>query len=680
MPRKIDDPNNNFILLFSQEYSDFVGREKELEVLKRFTENEKLFSWTYVTGQGGVGKSRLLLEICKQLQKKDWVTWFSNDITELVKRHDYFDYNLLIVLDDYTINSNELFGIVQGISNKTKRNKVRLIFINRMKPEHYDNLKKTNPYFQENLFEDELLEIKGFPKLDFLNFVKSIVLKKNDKIDVSWIKNNELEHIESYSRPIFGILLGLAIAEEKNISNWVESDILEYFYKREYIRLQKYFNEEKILLDKHLNLIAILFICKSPVNEDIKKLLKLGKDWLPEPYKFQQQFLSNFLITDNKSNQWISLYPDIISIYFVLQRLSNIDENILYGFEEIKSILSFIDKEINISFGGPSYLKLRIIEDFPESEVGVKILTNWDENDFLSKNLINVYTWSIVEIVKDTKFNDFKKIPSYENIFNNLLQTDTIFSQIELHFIMFKRHLIFKNYEVDKNYLYLKNSTDRYKENIGEQRWFFPSFEDNFDVRPPKTYLPLITNVAFVEEDIPYLEALSISNILIKKLEIKRSKKTLFNRLETLSVEWNDPRIKKEFLLTIIHSDLIKDKKETLVYIINLLNRLVQSSEFQPTQMETIIRVNVIIVDCIFIVIHYLINNKDFSTLERVFTIGLNFIFSLNKYIERHRKTINYFIYKTDRELIDVLRKQGRLDISSKYLISNISLRNYMNY
>jgi tetratricopeptide (TPR) repeat protein len=76
-------------------YNDFIpmkGREPFIDHLKAFCSADQFFNWTLLTGDGGIGKTRLALEFVKIQQGNGWYTGFlQQDKLARLVRHPGFD-------------------------------------------------------------------------------------------------------------------------------------------------------------------------------------------------------------------------------------------------------------------------------------------------------------------------------------------------------------------------------------------------------------------------------------------------------------------------------------------------------------------------------------------------------------------------------------------------------------
>lgn len=92
-------------LHFSNEFSRFTGRMDELEKLNAFISYDQALCWWAVTGEGGYGKSRLLLEWLKRLPN-DWFGFFGETNLESINEYDKFKpFNNTVIVLDYILGN-----------------------------------------------------------------------------------------------------------------------------------------------------------------------------------------------------------------------------------------------------------------------------------------------------------------------------------------------------------------------------------------------------------------------------------------------------------------------------------------------------------------------------------------------------------------------------------------------
>ena len=105
-------------LHFSNEFSGFVGRDKEIQKLNDFADCDQKQSWWSVTGAGGFGKSRLLFEWLKRLPN-DWLGFFGETSQESIADYQKFKpfNNTVIVLDYVLGNESECAMVISTITS-----------------------------------------------------------------------------------------------------------------------------------------------------------------------------------------------------------------------------------------------------------------------------------------------------------------------------------------------------------------------------------------------------------------------------------------------------------------------------------------------------------------------------------------------------------------------------------
>ena len=345
---KSEDPKGKFNLHFTSEFSSFIGRTNEIKFLRDFTNIEKKIKWTYIVGRGGVGKSRLLFEFSKEIKNEGWGIKYFDSLKEY--NHANIANNTFIIIDsdNTTISSIKTF-LSETLQNNTSH-KVRVVFLSRLLPLEFIENIIANPVCSLHFFgnNDEGVYIEGLNDSEYIKLIRSII--DNKVVDIT-IEDEELIHfqkkLDPFKRPIFAILIGLSLADNEDISNWITTDLLKYYYSSEYLKCKQII-EKTDILDKHLNLIAVLFIIKKPYDEVTLEILDLKKGWLPNREEFNENFLLNFFEKIPNSGRRESIYPDIIANYFILKRFSILKDSIIYGQKEITEIIYWIQERSHL--------------------------------------------------------------------------------------------------------------------------------------------------------------------------------------------------------------------------------------------------------------------------------------------------------------------------------------------
>ena len=89
---------------FSNGFNEFVGREEELKRLNVFLESGKKISWYTVLGDGGIGKSRLVLEWLRSMPTQ-WFGYFTYKKPEEARKFVPFTHTVIVF--DYVLGKEK---------------------------------------------------------------------------------------------------------------------------------------------------------------------------------------------------------------------------------------------------------------------------------------------------------------------------------------------------------------------------------------------------------------------------------------------------------------------------------------------------------------------------------------------------------------------------------------------
>jgi len=167
---------------FAQKTTPYVGRESNLLALHSFLESNEPVAWWGVTGKGGSGKSRLLLEFGSHLES-DWHWGWLTD--EEIASFDFAKWRptkhtLLIV--DYAIGREQsmakLFSALRDVAEHHQSlHRIRLVVLEREAGQWFKGLKTMNligPWVESVLHDGDLLIIESLSSQKLLTLATEI--------------------------------------------------------------------------------------------------------------------------------------------------------------------------------------------------------------------------------------------------------------------------------------------------------------------------------------------------------------------------------------------------------------------------------------------------------------------------------------------------------------------------
>ena len=237
---------NHDRFVYSTRTVPLIGREADLEHLTAFLDQpDQMFSWMVLSGSGGMGKSRLALELILSQKSAWWYAGFLNG------HHEGPDWTVwqpqlpTLVVMDYAARSQEkTVSLLKGLSEREGihclRMPVRVILIDRQ-PKGQCN------WYDELRFELRSDRTSCFDNLELLQpeFVWPI-------FDYWWEHNcpptgrpsqsqtlAEFEKLDPEKRPLFAYLMADAITRHGNARQWNQETLLNDIIERDRIRFWK---------------------------------------------------------------------------------------------------------------------------------------------------------------------------------------------------------------------------------------------------------------------------------------------------------------------------------------------------------------------------------------------------------------------------------------------------------
>lgn len=319
-------------LAFSSRATSLVGRDKQQTPLLEFLNSESKFSWLLVTGHAGSGKSRLALELCRQVGE-GWHAGFLSR-TEANFKWSQFSPSRksLIVIDYVASRAAEVGEIVLTLSraSSTFTMPVRLLLIEREKSSWWTTFSREDS--QSEWAEiivcqyADPLELPGMSLEDLLQIAKEVVQSRQGTWDAE-VAREFLLRMYSYDRrgrPLFAMIVALYL--EAIEIDAAKPNLLQEVLKREDARRRQLLPAlDELKRMENLLLLATLVSGLVPKAGSFDHLAMSNVAGLLPNVGLVDQALYNDMASSAggaADATLAGLQPDILGERFVLDRLS----------------------------------------------------------------------------------------------------------------------------------------------------------------------------------------------------------------------------------------------------------------------------------------------------------------------------------------------------------------------
>ena len=313
----------------------FVGRELELNKMWAFLDDGRPFCFYAIEAPGGMGKTRLMVELCTRAKKMGWNAGF-RDIDE-----DTFNWEQLdteqpfLMIIDYA-DSKEKFvkNILVHFRGLEVQSKLRLILVGRT----FQNFNDLVLYAPSNFLDNATtspMKIRGLSTKERLRIVHQII----DQSDMhSSIDNNQiaqqLNQIDQNGTALYAYLAGIALADGKDISDWSARNFHQEYMKR----IQRsFFSKNELWKQKKLqsslkDILLCATICEYITHEDLPKILTTDPNFrsldtaLASDYDYELLYDLFKTLGDKKGKpgQYLGWKPDRIAERYIIDRVEKL--------------------------------------------------------------------------------------------------------------------------------------------------------------------------------------------------------------------------------------------------------------------------------------------------------------------------------------------------------------------
>ena len=386
-------------LRFYSRASAFIGRDKEMQQLKAFCNDQKKFSWWVVAGDFGMGKSRLTFEhILAMKRDEGWNGFFLGDGDILEKNLSHIIQGTitpieptLLVIDNASFYENSLAKVLGKCAERSGKweEKVRILILNRsIKGGWYERLTENKngqvaDLIYNSRFQDPL-QLTELAEPDFNRIFESFGSKSMEKIAL-W------ERFQVDRRPLHAILINYC---QEPYANGNIDDII----RNAYLQIEKIRWEAASFTRQDEMLLRFATVCDS-----------IDLDFSPLPTFLAEQLEQVQYVEDNDGfwRRWAGvtredsrrihgIKPHLVGDLFVLDSLNFPLNKYQYDY-----IISQIKAEFqaywNYSPKEFLFFSMRILQEYPNHKntlpwIRVVIVTCPGEEahkllmvDFLSK-------------------------------------------------------------------------------------------------------------------------------------------------------------------------------------------------------------------------------------------------------------------------------------------------------
>ena len=373
---------------FSSGFSNFIGRANELSKINSFVESDLKFAWWAVVGEGGIGKSRLVLESLKKMAP-NWFGYFGKKNPNDVMAFQPFTDT--VVVFDYVLGMEhdcaETVSAYIDVFSESPY-KLRILFIERAKDTE-DWLKSLKRVFDTNArlafesgdYNNDPLYVNKLTDAEEVEYIEKYLINylpviMSDSANTSTTFFDRIQKCvkgfsktihaafvefieESCQRPLYlSIFIEVWTNKEGKVSLTSSEELLDEYINREKNRWRTILSTEE-LVDAYYNLLTMACAIERFNITDV-----YGNNYLSSDCQALTEYLDSKKGKAGASN----LFEDLFISMDVLEEVEE-DENPLleafYNHEEPSHVMddedtrqiSDMDQEERFAFFTP-YIKL----------------------------------------------------------------------------------------------------------------------------------------------------------------------------------------------------------------------------------------------------------------------------------------------------------------------------------
>ncbi|MBI5581651.1 MAG: ATP-binding protein, partial [Deltaproteobacteria bacterium] len=319
------NPSLFALLSWHTRASEFKGRDEQMAALKRWANDARAVSIRFVTGAGGVGKSRLAAEFASELQKDGWAAGFV-DLKE-PKSYESHSKNILIVIDYPEENQEDTRELLRKLAPLRHEGRLRVLFLTRQEMSTWQNVIRDSRV--ETLVEMKPVHLSGIDAAAALEIYLSASQTAGEVFTSEWLGVDEemisawLKEAPENELPLFILAAGVHNATKPGMETieYKGRDIVESLVERELTRFRNIARDcnvkDGILFARLLSIATIAgVIPENKISEVMERLEPYSE--LPAHFDPQCELQKAGLLNQGEIR---ALAPDIVAAAFITRVL-----------------------------------------------------------------------------------------------------------------------------------------------------------------------------------------------------------------------------------------------------------------------------------------------------------------------------------------------------------------------
>jgi tetratricopeptide (TPR) repeat protein len=318
-------------LSFSSRATSLVGRDEEQAQLQKFLNSDSTFSWLLMTGDAGSGKSRLALDLCRQVGNE----WHAGFFNRTKTNFDWSQFSpirkTLIVIDYVASRAEEVGEIVLTLSRTSSEftEPVRVLLVEREKASWWTDFSREASHSESAEIVacqyGDPLELPGMSPRAILQIAKEVVLARGGLWDIEAAREflARMYNYDRRGRPLFAMIVALhSEAEETDAGR---PNLLQAVLRKEAARRRELIPDTAALNRmENLLLLATLTGGLAPMAGNFAHLAASNvQRLLPDVELLDQALYNDLTSAAGGIEETLSgLQPDILGERFILDRLS----------------------------------------------------------------------------------------------------------------------------------------------------------------------------------------------------------------------------------------------------------------------------------------------------------------------------------------------------------------------